>query len=465
MPLITSAGVGSGLDLESIISATLDAERVPKINSLAAKEEKLQVELSSLGEIKSAISSLNDTIEKLADLDNFNKRTATLNQPDSGDVVSVSTNSNSTAGSFDIEVTQLASGSRAVSTASPYTSNTDVITASGGNLTLTAGSDTFNINLAAGATLEDLRTAINESDDNFGVTANIVNTGTEAKLVLSSNTTGAGNDISITNDTAELDEVSTVANAGGAGGLAVAAEDQAKNGIIEVDGITITSDSNTFTDAVQDLTIKALAETEDGDSAKLTVDYDKAGVTTLVDELITNYNQLIGQLGFQSRVDKPLNGDATIRSLSSQVASTLSSTLTDSGPFESIYDIGLGVDKDGYLEKSSLVRSLNDSLDEYYDDVGTAFAGDNGLAKQFESLLGNYIDSDGLINLREENINEQIDALEDDFENHEYRMTQLEARLRQQYTGLDVLMAQMQATQGYLTSSLANLPGFTRDKG
>ena len=58
MPLITSAGIGSGLDLESIITASVDAENVPKMNAFAKKDKSLEVELSSIGEIKSALSKL-----------------------------------------------------------------------------------------------------------------------------------------------------------------------------------------------------------------------------------------------------------------------------------------------------------------------------------------------------------------------------------------------------------------------
>jgi len=94
-----------------------------------------------------------------------------------------------------------------------------VVTASGGTLTLTAGAKTFDITLAANATLEDLRTAINDATDNFGLSANIINTGGAtplSKLVITSSETGAGNDLVITNNTAELDKVSTQANGGGA---------------------------------------------------------------------------------------------------------------------------------------------------------------------------------------------------------------------------------------------------------
>ncbi|QLE08745.1 flagellar filament capping protein FliD [Pseudoalteromonas shioyasakiensis] len=465
MALITSAGVGSGLDLESIISATLSAENTPKIQAFAEKQESLQVELSSLGEVKSAMSKLQDTIEKLADIDNFNKRIANIKQPasDDGDLISVTPTSDISPGDFNIEVVELAQGSRATSNAGLFTSTDDVVTASGGTLSFAAGDKSFDLTLDAGATLADLRDAINDSDDNFGVTANIINTGTESKLVLTSNVSGEGNDLVITNDTAELDNVSTLANDGvSAGGIAIAAGDEAKSAEIKVDGISIVNDTNTFKDAVQDMTIVAKRQSVDNETAKLSVEVDTASVTKLVDEFISNYNNLIGQIGLQTRIGKPLNSDATLRSFDSQLVNALSTEITDAGPFTSIFDIGLGVNKEGYIEKSSLVRSLNEAMDENYDDIGKAFAGEGGIAKQLESLLENYVENDGIMKQRENSLNSQLEDLEDDVANHEYRMESLEARLRQQYAGLDVLLAQMQSTQTYLSSQLSSLPGFTK---
>ena len=468
MPLITSAGIGSGLDLESIIKASVDAENVPKMNAFAKKDKSLEVELSSIGEIKSALSKLQDTIKKLADPDNFNKRIANITQPtsDDGDLVSVTPTKDITPGNFKIEVVALAQGSRATSNAGLFTATDDVVTASGGTLSFAAGDKSFDLTLDAGATLADLRDAINDSDDNFGVTANIINTGTESKLVLTSSVSGAGNDLVITNDNAELDNVSTDANGGasGSGGIGISDDNKAKSAVIKVDGIEITNDTNTFKDAVQDMTITAKRQSVDGETAKLAVSYDRESVTTLIDEFIANYNNAIGQLGLQSRVGKPLNSDATIRTLSSQMVNMLSTNLTDAGPFTSIFDIGLGVDKKGYLEKSTLVRSLNTAMDENFDNIGKAFAGENGVAKQFESFLDNYVSSKGILKQREDNLNTQVTDLEDDVLKHEFRMSELEGRLRKQYAGLDVLLAQMQSTQQYLGAQLASLPGFTRDK-
>ncbi|MCO4798655.1 MAG: flagellar filament capping protein FliD, partial [Colwelliaceae bacterium] len=370
-----------------------------------------------------------------------------------------------TSAAFDVEVMQLSQGSRAVMGDGLYTSPDDVVTASGGNLTFTAGTETFDVNLGAGATLEDLRTAINDSEDNFGLTANIINDGTSSKLVLTSNITGAGNDLVITNDTAELDNVSTLANDGiTPGGLSIAVADQARNAIIEVDGISISSETNKFTNAIQDLTITALKESENNEKAGLVVDVDKETVEANVNDFIEKFNNAIDTIEYHTKIGGALNGDSSMRSLKNQLINTLSSMVTDAGNFETLYDIGLGLSKDGDLEKDSLVRSLNDALSDSYDDVGTIFTAPDGIATVFAGLLDNYLESDGAMKFREDSINSELKQLENDKSNHAYRIEQLEIRLRKQYSSLDVLIAQMKSSGSFLSSQLDSLPGFTRDK-
>ncbi len=465
MATITSAGVGSGLDLESIITATLNAEDLPKMQAFNEKDTKLNIELSAIGAVQSSLSSFQDVIEKLADIENFNKRTATVTQPDSGDVISVSATSDATSGNFDIEVMQLAQGSRAVSADGVYSDPSDVVTASGGNLIIGAGAKSFTVAIAAGATLEEVRAAINDASDNFGVSVNIINTGgatPSSKLVFTSDETGTGNDLTITNDTAELDAISTTANGGGAGGLTIAAEDVAQDAQIEIDGILVSSATNTFKDAIQDITITALKESVPGETAALKVDVDKEGVEGVIEEFINAFNNVIGTIDYHTESQGALFGDSTMRSLANGLVSTLSTTITGAGGYETLYDVGIGLSKDGLLEKDSLVRSLTDALTENYDDVGTIFASANGIASQFEGFLDNYLDSNGALQSRQDSINADLRDLEDDVANHQYRMEQLEITLRQQYSALDVLIAQMQSSSSYLQSQLANLPGFTK---
>jgi len=464
MATVTSAGVGSGLNLEGIIKATLNAEDLPKKKEFAQRQGDLSLALSGIGSIKSALSSFDTQVLKLSDIKNFNQRTATVTQPTSGDIISVATSSTSTSGNYAVEVVQMAQGSRAVQAdASAYSATTDVVTASGGTLTFAAGSKNFNVTLAAGATLADLRTAINSEASNFGVTANIVNTGGTtplSKLVLTSNATGSGNNLVVTNNIAELDKVSTVANAGGAGGLVIAATDQAQDGIINVDGISISSSTNTYTNSIQDLTITALKKSVSNETAAVSVDTDKAGVSSTIDAFISSFNNVIDTINSNTAVGGALANDSSMRALKNQMINKLSTKISGAGNFQTLFDVGIGLNKSGHLEKSSLVRSVNDALTSNYNDVGTIFASANGVGKNFSGLLDNYISSTGALQFRQDDVNAQLKQLNTDELNHQYRMTQLESTLRKKYTALDTLVASLRSSGDYLTAQLASLPGF-----
>lgn len=466
---ITSAGVGSGLDLEAIIAATIDAENTPKLARFEKQESAVNLQLTALGQIKSDLSTFEDSVDILKDLTNFDKRTATVTQPDdNGDVISVDAESTATAGSFDIDVKQLAQGSRAVQDdASAYTATTDVVSASGGNLTFTAGAETFMVNVAAGATLAELRTAINDASDNFGVSANIINTGTASKLVLTSSETGTGNDLSITNDTAELDAVSTVANAGGAGGLAIAAEDAAQDAIMEIDGIAVSSSTNVFENAIQDTTITAMRESpvDPNDNSKnlmagLEIATDKDFVKDTINNFISSFNAVISTL---TTVVDSKSADSTARGIKNALINQVGTFVSGAGNLTSIYDMGIALNKDGKLElKSDAVNTLDDALTNSYDDIGTLFAGTGGIAEILGGTVDLYLQSGGLIKDQQDALNAQKRGIDDDRERHSYRMEVFEERLREKYAKLDVLIAGMRAQGSAVTASLSNLPGFTR---
>ncbi len=459
---ITSAGVGSGLPLEDIINSTLNAEDQPKLKKFAQTKSKLDVELSSLGSVKSALSSLNDVIKKLGDIANFSKRTATLKQPTTGDLISVTSSAKSTPGSFNVEVTQLAKGSRAMSSGL-FTAPTDVVNADAGKLTIKAGTDkTFQVDIAAGSTLEDIRQAINNSQSNFGVSVNIINTGSEAKLVISSSVTGMSNDIEISNDNDQLNKVSTVATGSGSAGLTIATADRADNAIIKVDGVEITSKTNQFTNAIQDLTINALKVGASGEKARLDVAVDSVGVEKLIDEFIKAYNNVVTVIKDNTKIGAGLYGDSTMRNVRDQLTNSLGLEVNGTDKFKTIFDLGLSLKKDGTLEKSTLVRSVGQALSDSFADFGKVFASENGFAKNMKKVLDSNLDASGAFTFRQDKINSSLKALETEREKHDYRMKQLETRLRAQYAGLDTLIAKMQSSGSALQAQLTNLPGFKR---
>ncbi|AEA97298.1 flagellar filament capping protein FliD [Alteromonas mediterranea] len=471
MATITNAGVGSGLDLEAIISATLQASNQPKLQKFASRESELEVQLTGIGGIKSVMSKLQDVFEELASPEEFNQRVASVRQPSNsaelGDLVSVSSDKTATTGAFEINVLQLAKGSRAqtdaTNPANAFNSADEVVTTSAGILTFTAGENSFDIDIEAGSTLEDIRQAIN-SDSSSGISANIINTGTQTLLVIEAAETGSGNDLVITNNNAELDRLSTVANGGGAGGLEIGAEDQAQDAIIEVDGIQISNTSNVFSNAVQGLTITAERQSETNETANVNVAFDREGVTEKIDEFISAFNNTIDMIGQQSSaVSSPLFGDATVRAIKDQLTNALTTTVGNAGDFETIFDIGLSLNENGKLEKENVVRSLSEALDTNFSDIGKLFTNPGGIADTFGSILENYVDSSGVLKQRQDILNLQKDDLEDDRLDHQFRMEQLESSLRKKYASLDTLIASMRSSGDYLMGQLSSLPGFTRE--
>ena len=245
---IQSLGVGSGLALDDLVQQLISAERQPKETSLNAREEAVEAEISGLGQIKSKLSEFKDSVDDLRTDSDINGREPTVKNPsEDNDVLSAEASSSALRGSYAVTVEQLAAGSRITTNAGDFTSSSDPLLSSGtGSLTFAVGTDkNFTINVDNTTTLADLRELVNSSADNFGVTANIIETGTTEgpRLVFVSEETGAGNDLSITNDSgnAELDRLST---GGAATNISAANIELAKNAIASVDGIVVESSSN-----------------------------------------------------------------------------------------------------------------------------------------------------------------------------------------------------------------------------
>ena len=254
---IQSLGVGSGLALDDLVQQLITAERKPKEDRLNAKEEQIEAEISGLGQIKSKLSDFKDTVDDLRSDNGINGREPTITNPsEDDDVLSAEASNSALRGSYEISVEQLAAGSRITTDAGAFTSSSDPVLTSGtGSLSFdVGGADSFTVDVTAGMSLTALREKINGADDNFGVTANIIDTGTGAgpRLVFSSSETGEGNDLVITNDTgvAELDRLSTT---GGTANISAANIESAKNAIAYIDGIEVQSTSNEFENTIQNV--------------------------------------------------------------------------------------------------------------------------------------------------------------------------------------------------------------------
>src|SRR5690606_10671412 len=150
-------GSASGLPLNELMTTLVGVERDSKLSRINTAKTQLESSLSGVGRLKSALSAFRDAVNKLS-TNELNKRTATVIQPtENKTYIEASASSRATIANFDIKVQQLASGSRLESTDGTFSSVDDVISTTAGTLTFTADDKTFDVEVTAGMTLNELR--------------------------------------------------------------------------------------------------------------------------------------------------------------------------------------------------------------------------------------------------------------------------------------------------------------------
>lgn len=474
---IQSLGVGSGLALDDLVQQLLTAERQPKEERLNAKEERIEAEISGLGQIKSKLSDFKDAVDELRSDNGINGREPTITNPsEDNDVLSADASNSALRGSYEVIVEQLAAGSRITTDAGAFTSSSDPVLSSGtGSLTFdVGGSESFTVDVTAGMSLTALREKINSADDNFGVTANIIDTGTGAgpRLVFSSSETGDGNDLVITNDTgaAELDRLSTT---GGTNNISAANIESARNAIAYIDGIEVQSSSNEFDNTIQNVSFevnKVSPKDAAGDflATKLSIGYDKEGLDKKIRDFVDNYNALVDEIKTLTRYgeseleeDGALAGDSLLRGIQSGLASIVGDSVSSSA-LGGLFQIGIEFDDDGKLEIGSTdfglgsgEDRLEDALEDSFDEIAKLFTDpDEGIATRLYEFSKEYTSYSGLISLRERAAKDDREDLYDQRETLELRMLNYEEILRDKYLNLDQTVAQLNQTGSALLASL-----------
>ncbi|MEM7209376.1 MAG: flagellar filament capping protein FliD [Pseudomonadota bacterium] len=465
--MITSAGIGSGLDIEGLITQLVTAEGQPAVNRLDQQEAGYQAELSGLGLLSSALSQFQSSLTDLKDLDSFQPRTATSSDES---VFTASASNTAVAGEYQIQVLATAEAQK-LSTAGFADSDAEVGT---GTLTFTINGESFDVIIDENnKTLAGIRDAVNEAGDNTGVSATIVNVddgfgGTESRLVLTATQSGTDNTVNVTvldddGDSADANGLSTLTN------VNLTELNAAVDAQIEVDGQSVTRSSNTINDAIEGVTLE-LEKADIGTNRSLSIELDKSSLTSSVNEFIAAYNSLgstVAQLSFYDAASDTagvLLGDATLRNIDSQVSLQITQTVAAvTGGFNSLSSIGITTNANGDLELDSEV--FDAAVDSNFDDIGTLFADEtDGIAVKLDSLLSAYLDTDGILNARTEGLQTSIDEIDESRERLSDRLIRIEARYRAEFTALDALVANFQATSDFLTQQLADLPGFSRNE-
>jgi flagellar hook-associated protein 2 len=475
---ISSLGVGSGLDLEGLVSQLLEAERAPKAARLDAREETIESEISSLGQIKSKLSEFKDAVDDLRKDQSLTGREPTIRNPSEETEPFTAEASNSAlTGEYDITVERLASGTRIETQDAAFASSSDSVADTDGALTFRIGDsgDSFTLNVTAGTTLAELREQINDAEDNFGITANIINTGTDAggaKLVINSDITGEGNNLNIINDN-DVTGLNRLATTNSTETTELLAPTRsAQNAQAIIDGITVQSDTNKFENTIQNVTFTAQAVSEKDandnfQSSSLVIGFDEEALEEKIRAFVEGYNSLNTEIEALTRYgeseledDGALAGDFTVRGIQAGLGNILSSTVSESA-LGGLFQIGIELTSDGTLEIGSTdfglgtgESRLSDALEENFDEVSKLFTADDGIANKLYDFLDQYTKSNGVLADRETAAKDQRDQLLDDRAAFELRLVSFEETLRGRYLNLDQTVARLQQTSSALLASL-----------
>lgn len=397
--MITVSGIGSGLDLESLVTQLVAAEGQPTTLRLNQKEAGLQAELSAFGSLKGALSAFQTELSKLTAIASFQARTVTSS--DTG-VLTATAAGTSVAGNYNLTVNKLAQSHKLATNA--FASSTDPVGT--GILTFRFGTydgseTSFTINPdkgpqsvtidASSNSLQGIRDAVNNAD--IGVTATILNDGSGDRLVFTSTDSGAANGLEITtsdddgNDTdsnglSQLVFTTTIKN--------ISSTVKGQDADLTVDGLTVTRPSNTITGVIDGVTLNLVAS----GTATLAVALDKTSVKNAVNSFVSGFNTLVGTLNSLSSFNADtgeagiLLGDVTLRGISSKIRGIISGVVPGlSGTFTSLIDIGIATDsKDGKLVLDN--AKLDAAVDSNFDAIAGLFAVAGNLSDPLIKYVG-----------------------------------------------------------------------------
>jgi flagellar hook-associated protein 2 len=441
---ISSPGIGSNIDVNSIVTQLIALERRP-VDALTQRKSIYNAELSAFGQISSELSSFQSAASALKNSDAFQVFTSTAAD---STVLSATAGSTASAGNHSISVTTLAQAQKLVSTTFADTSTTTLGT---GTLTLSNGTDSFAVTIdSSNNTLDGIVNAVNGATGNFGVSASIVNDGTGYRLLLGPNDSGTANVITVT----VADGDGTHTDASGLSRLSYTGTSNqltqtqaATNAVLTVDGLAITKSSNTISDVIQGVTFNLLKASS---STTLSVAVDTDAITSKVQDFATAYNKLANDLKSLRQKGGTLEANNNVLTIQSQLAQVFNTPAAISGnTYSYLAQIGVAIQKDGTISvnaadfKAAASAHLNDVTNLFTDTT-------QGYAARLYTEAGNLLQSGGVITAAKDGLNANISNLDTRIDQQNTRLTSTEARLRKQFSSLDALLGSLNQTSSVL---------------
>ena len=440
MSTISFGGLATGLDTASLIEELMTVERQP-LTLLENDKTWLNNRLSALQTLDAKFNSFLIKAEDIGSSEDIGaKKVSQSNQ----DYFSASASADALSGNYQVEVVSLARVQKDVSQgyADKTTQEFGI-----GNLTLTVGeNDPGTIEISAeNNSLEGIMEAINASGS--GVTASIINDGTDSPYRLVLTADNVATDFSLeasglVGGTYEIPEFATT--------------QAASQAHILVDNVDIYADSNTLDEAVPGVTLD-LIEAGEGVRTNLSVSLDKTSITQKISSFISGYNAVITAISDSS--DGALGYDTGLNSIKRRLQNMISGQVPNSGNFSSLSELGLETQRDGTLVLNE--KTFSEAVSDDFESVEKLFMGEGevqGIGSRFTSYLESLTDSSkGFLAGRKESIDSNIRRIDKRIEMTEMRLEKREQNLISQFTALELLVSELNATGDYLTKQLESL--------
>jgi flagellar hook-associated protein 2 len=438
--LITSTGIGSGLDIGAIVSSLTTAFGAAQTTQLTNQETSLDSQVSAYGTFTSALDALQlslPAIEDPSDLAGFAATVADKN------IATATTTSDAVAGQYSLQVNNLATVG--TQTSAPVLSSATALGT--GTLTLAVGSASTTITVdSTNNTLAGIAAAINSADDNPGVTASIITTTGGARLVLTGTTTGAANAI-------------TVTPSGGAGGLSSLAftETQvAQDASFSINGFPATSASNVVSNAITGVTFNLQQASAADTPTTLSITPDTSSAQASIDKFVSAVNGVLSSIQTLTGYDPstqtagPLNGNATLEAFQNQLQSILGKVTNGSGGVKSLTDLGITAGTDGTYATDD--TKLGNALSASLAAIGNLLGGPNGIATQVSTLVNGYTKPGGLLDTINQGLETSLSSVSKQQSALAAQLAAYSARLTAEYNAMDTAVALLKQTQTYLNA-------------
>lgn len=440
--ILSSLGLGSGLDVSSIISALVSAAESGPQSQITNQTNSDDEQIAGLSALSTALTGLQTALSELTSSSTYETYNATFsaNSTSASGVGTATTLPDASPGTYSVDVTQLATAQTSIS--SPYASGTAV---GGGSLDITVGSNTMDLTVSSTDDLETIASNINNASDNPGVTASVVAGTNGEQLVLTSTQTGTANAFTVSagsDSSSGLTALASQLNSPGSGA--------AQDAELTVDGIPATSSSNNVSGVLTGVTMDL---TSTG-SSTLTISQSTTPISTAVSDFVTAYNTYNSEVSELSSYDAStgeagvLLGDPTLGAIQNQISEAISSTVQGNS-IGNLATLGITRNDDGSLSLDT--TTLDDALSSDPSAVQNLFSSTNGIGTQLSNLVTNYNSSSGIIQTRINDLNTDVSNLATQQTALNARMATYQEQLVKQYSNLDTLMTSLDNTSSYLT--------------